>query len=149
MSAMKWNLTRWEPLKELKKLQEQLDEVFDLVPFKGGIQRELWAPEVDVSENDKNIVVEADIPGVKKENLVIKCEEDSLALKGKKEETKEIKGKNFHQIERSYGSFHRVVRLPHSVDSKKAKASYKEGVLKVIIPKKEQTKEKGTDIKVE
>jgi HSP20 family protein len=108
-----------------------------------------WAPSVDVAETDEEIVVTAELPGIKQEEVDISIADNVLTLKGEKKEEKEVKEKNYHRIERSYGSFQRSISLPTGVDAGKAKATYKDGILCVTVPKVEEAKPKQIKIDVE
>jgi HSP20 family protein len=108
-----------------------------------------WAPSVDVAETDDEVVVTAELPGVKQDEVDITIADDVLTLKGEKSEEKEIKKENYHRVERSYGSFQRSISLPTGVQADKAKATYKDGVLHINIPKAEEAKPKQIKIDVE
>lgn len=107
-----------------------------------------WAPCIDVAETGEEIVVTAELPGIKQEEVDITIADDTLTIKGKKKEEQEVRKENYHRIERSYGSFQRSISLPTSVQADKAKASYKDGVLYVTIPKVEEAKPKQIKIDV-
>ena len=109
----------------------------------------IGVPAVDVSETDTEVQVHAELPGVAPEEVTISAEEDALILKGEKKVEKESEEKHWHVVERSYGSFSRVVPLPAAVDSTKAKASYKDGVLEITLPKKPEKQARKVEIKVE
>ncbi len=101
-----------------------------------------WYPAVDIAENENEIVLTADVPGVKMDDIDIKVENGTLTISGKREFQKQEEKGGYHRIERSYGSFQRVFTLPDSVDTEKVEASYEDGVLKVVLPKKEVAKPK-------
>ena len=107
------------------------------------------APAVDVSETDNEVQVHVELPGVSPEEVTISAEEDTLIIKGEKKVERESEDKQWHVIERSYGTFSRVVPLPTPVDSAKAKASYKDGVLEIVLPKKPEKQARKVEIKVE
>ncbi|MGC4053336.1 MAG: Hsp20/alpha crystallin family protein [Paludibaculum sp.] len=107
-----------------------------------------WSPAVDIAENENELVLTADIPGVKLEEIDIKLEDGTLSLRGKREfEKKQEKG-GYHRIERSYGTFQRVFTLPETVDVEKVSAQFDSGVLKITLPKKEVAKPKSVKISV-
>ncbi len=150
------SIMRWRPGRELATIRDEMnrlfDEFFSGFPFperRRGLMEGEWAPIVDVAETDENIVVTAELPGVKQNDVEITVVNDVLTLKGEKKEEKEIKKENYHRIERSYGSFQRSITLPTGVQADKAKASYKDGVLTVTIPKVEEAKPKSIKINVE
>lgn len=101
---------------------------------------------VDVSEDDKNIYVKADLPGLKREEINISLDHDVLAIRGERKSETEKKDKNFHRIERSYGTFERRILLGSTVDESKIKAVYKDGVLDLTLPKTEVSKSKRIEI---
>ncbi|MGQ9608670.1 MAG: Hsp20/alpha crystallin family protein [bacterium] len=150
------SIMRWRPGRELATIRDEMnrlfDEFFSGFPFperRRGLMEGEWAPTVDVAETDENIVVTAELPGVKQNDVEITVVDDVLTLKGEKKEEKEIKKENYHRIERSYGSFQRSITLPTGVQADKAKATYKDGVLTVTIPKVEEAKPKSIKINVE
>ncbi|MDI6764892.1 MAG: Hsp20/alpha crystallin family protein [Thermodesulfobacteriota bacterium] len=107
-----------------------------------------WLPSLDVSETKNDLVVKAELPGMDPKDIDISLNEGILTIKGERKQEKEENEQNYHLIERSYGSFTRLVRLPREVKSEKISASYKNGVLKVTLPKSEEAK-KESKIKVE
>lgn len=147
------NITRWDPFRELQDMSQRLNQIFAR-PFDGlGSGRELltvaeWSPAVDVSETDNEYVVKAELPEVKKEDVKITMEDGVLTLTGERKQEKEEKGKRYHRIERSYGSFMRSFELPDNVDTSKAKAEFKDGMLTLSLPKSEKAKSKALEIKV-
>jgi len=132
-------IRRWEPLREF--IEKFFEEDFDFT-----ISPRL---ATDVYETDKDLVVEMQIPGFKKEDIKISFQDDYLKVEGKAEEEKEEKEKNYWRKEIRKGSFVRVIPLPRKVDPKKAKASFKDGVLKVSLPKIEEVKDAGEEIQIE
>ncbi len=148
------SIMRWRPRRDLLNIREEMNRLFDDF-FSGwperrrGLLEGEWAPSVDVAETDEDIVVTAELPGVKQDDVEISVVDDVLTIKGEKKEEKEVKEKNYHRIERSYGSFQRSLSLPVGVQSDKAKATYKDGVLKVTIPKSEEARPKQIKINVE
>ena len=106
------------------------------------------APAVDIYETDKEIVMKAELPEMQEKDIEIKVEDNILIVSGERKMEKEVKEEHYHRIERSYGSFHRSFTLPHTVDRENIKASYKDGVLKVVLPKKEEVKPKQIKIDV-
>jgi len=104
------------------------------------------SPSVDIFEEKGNMVVKAELPGISKEDLNVSITEDSLTISGEKKQEEKIEKKDYHRVERSYGSFSRNFRLPDNVDGSKAKASFKDGVLEIRIPKTKETKAKKIQI---
>ena len=146
MALMKYK--RDDPFRALEALHDEINKLFN---FSWGrfptLREEILAPSVDVWEDKDNIYVEADIPGFEQKDISLNLKGDTLIISAKKEETKEEKKKNYYRCERYQGSFYREVILPSNIDASKIKAGYKNGVLKVTLPKKEE--EKGKEIKIE
>ncbi len=144
-----FELTPWKPVRELSTLRKEMDRLWE--DFFGG-QRAIaeeasWLPAVDVSESKDAITVKAEIPGMEPKDIDISLSGDVLVIKGEKRQEKEEKEENYHRIERRYGSFSRSLRLPVEVDADKIEAKYEKGVLKVVLPKKEEVKPKQIEIK--
>jgi HSP20 family protein len=148
MALMKWRPE--DPWRALETLQDEINKLFDFsfgrIP---ALREETFSPSLDLWEDKDNIYVEADLPGMEQKDINLKVRGDSLVISAKKEETKEEKKKGYLRRERIQGSFYRELGLPASVDANKIKANYKNGVLKVVLPKKEEEKEKEIVIDVE
>ncbi len=112
------------------------------------LPRKAWAPAVDLQETDQAYILKADLPGMKKEDISVSVEEGVVTLRGERnqEETKEDSG--FHRVERRYGSFQRAFRIPGGVDAEKVAAHYRDGVLELTLPKRDEVKPKQIDVKV-
>ncbi|MFB0506415.1 MAG: Hsp20/alpha crystallin family protein [Thermodesulfobacteriota bacterium] len=145
-------LTPWRPFGELSSLRREMDRLWENFfgerPLTRMWERE-WAPSLDVSETRDNFVVKAEVPGIDAKDIDISLTGDVLTIKGEKRQEKEEKEEDYHLVERSYGSFSRSVRLPAEVESNKIKASYKNGILNITLPKSEKVKAKEVKIKVE
>ena len=145
-------IVKWKPMRDLLNIQEEMDRFVNDF-FQGTSGREMregmWSPAVDISENEDGIVVSAEVPGMKKEEISISIQNNVLILKGEKQKEEEKKEHNYHRIERAYGSFQRSFSLPATVDANKVKAAYKDGVLKIELPKKEEAKPKEISINVD
>lgn len=107
-----------------------------------------WVPTVDISESEGEYLIKAELPEVKKEDVKVTVEDGVLTIQGERRQEKEEKGKRFHRVERSYGSFVRSFTLPESVDDTAVKAEYKDGVLALHLPKTEKVKPKAIEVKV-
>jgi HSP20 family protein len=107
-----------------------------------------WVPSVDVSETDGEYQIKAEIPDVKKEDVKVTVEDGVLTIQGERKHEKEEKGKKYHRVERSYGSFIRSFTLPDLVDEEKVKAEFKDGVLNLQLPKPEKAKPKAIEVTV-
>jgi len=147
-------LTRWDPFKEMEELQNRFTRLFGLTPARpGNGGQELmtiteWAPSVDIVEDNKEWLVKADLPEVKKEDVKVTVENGVRTITGERQFEKEEKDKKYHRIERSYGNFLRSFTLPDGADGAKVNAEFKDGVLKVHLPKSETAKPKAVEVKV-
>jgi HSP20 family protein len=107
-----------------------------------------WSPLVDITEDDKEYLIKAELPDMKKEDVRLTVENEVLAISGERKFEKEEKGKKYHRVERAYGSFVRSFSLPEDADGSKVSADYKDGMLHVHLPKSEKAKPKAIEIKV-
>jgi HSP20 family protein len=134
-------------------MRREMDRLWDSFFERGARSRtegeREWYPSLDVAETKNDVVVKAEVPGMDPKDIDISLSNGVLTIKGQKKQEREEKEENYHLIERSYGSFTRSVQLPGEVQSDKISASYKNGVLKVTLPKSEETKKKEIKIKVE
>jgi len=128
---MPGTLTRWDPFAELGELRSRFDRMFD--EWLDGRER-AWTPAVDVVREDDHLVVRADLPGLKPEEVKIEVEDDILTISGDHEERKEEKDTDYVRRERRYGSFSRSMALPGGVDAKEITASTRDGVVEVTVP---------------
>jgi HSP20 family protein len=151
-SVMVWELTPWRPF-EFDKIRREMDRLWDSFLEGRSVRRaeddREWLPSVDVSETKNDLVIKAELPGLDPKDIDISMNNGYLTIKGEKKNEKEEKDENYHLIERSYGSFTRSVRLPREVQSDKITASFKNGILKITLPKSEEAKKKEIKIKVE
>jgi len=138
-------LTPWTGTTGLRKDMERLFERF-FEPVGDMPSLGAWEPRIDVAETKDALTVKAEIPGVKQEDIQLSFQDGVLTIKGEKQDEKEEKDQYFHRVERSYGSFMRSMRLPAPVDAGKVTASFKNGVLTVMLPK--TTEAKGTTIPI-
>jgi HSP20 family protein len=132
----------------LRELQREIDRLFDGF-FRGTRTEGAFYPAVDVYETKDSVVVEVEVPGMKKDDIKITIEDDVLRIHGEKKVEREEKDRNYYVVERSYGTFERTFRLPDYVDPEKIKAKFDKGVLTITIPKKEEEKKKVIDVKIE
>lgn len=144
-------VVKWNPWSTLPTLQDRINRLFDEV-FPASESREDvglfdWRPVVDTYEKDDAVVIKAELPGVKKEDITIDVRDNVLILKGERTHDKDIEEKNYHRRERFYGRFQRSFSLPEAVDPEKIEASYKDGILEVKLPKLETKKAKKIEIK--
>ena len=147
-------ITRWDPFRELEEMQNRLSTLVGRAPVrKNGEKKEAmtvaeWAPLVDITEDDKEYLIKAELPEVKKEDIKLTAHNDVLTITGERKYEKEEKGKKYHRVERAYGSFERSFTLPEDADAGKIAAEFKDGVLKVHLPKSEKAKPKSIEVKV-
>ena len=145
-------LVRWDPFRELESMSDRLNRVFARPTLSTSGREALtvadWMPTVDISETDSEYLIKAELPEVKKEDVKVTVENGVLTLQGERRQEKEEKGKKYHRVERSYGSFVRSFTLPESVDESAVKAEYKDGMLNLHLPKAEKVKPKSIDVKV-
>ena len=141
-------IVRWDPFSDMIQFRDEVGRWFDALDKKSQEQKTaVWAPDVDIKETDKEIRIKADLPGMKKEDIDISVDEDQLVIKGERIE-EEKKDKDYVRIERSYGSFYRSFNIGVPVRSDQIKASYKEGVLELVLPKAEAKKPKKIEIEL-
>jgi HSP20 family protein len=145
-------LMRWDPFRELEEVSERLNRMFARPATRTNGKETMtvadWAPTVDISETDGEYQIKAEIPDVKKEDVKVTVEDGVLTIQGERKQEKEEKGKRYHRIERSYGSFVRSFSLPDVIDEEKVKAEFKDGVLSLHLPKSEKAKPKAIEVKV-
>ena len=144
-------IVRWDPWREIEDMFDRYTRAVGQ-PRTGSqdvVATGDWAPRVDISETDKEFVIKAEIPEVKKEDVKVTVDNGVMTIHGERKQEKEEKGKKFHRVERCYGSFTRSFTLPDNVDETKIKASFKDGMLNLQIQKTEGAKPKAIEIKVE
>lgn len=134
------NLTRWDPFQDMMTLREAMNQLFEESFVRPEMARGGFVPALDLSETEEAYIVEATVPGLKSEDLEVTVENNLLTIKGEiKHESEETK-RNYHRIERRYGSFQRQINLPRMVKADAIKASLEHGVLRLEIPKAEEVK---------
>jgi HSP20 family protein len=144
-------LIPWRPWRELDVVRREMDHLWDRFTGEKPIEwlKGEWVPSLDVSETKDRVVVRAEAPGLDPKEIDISLSGGVLTLKGEKKKEREEKDENYHLVERSYGSFSRSVRLPAEVQEDTVKASYKDGILTIALPKTERAKERAIKIAVE
>jgi HSP20 family protein len=144
------NVVKYDPFRELRGLQDEMTRLFTgVVP--PSLNREemlngAWVPNVDIYENKDNLVLEAELPGMNREDFELSIENNVITLKGERKFEKKAEGDNYHRIERSYGAFTRSFTLPQTVSADGAKAEFNNGVLHVRLPKREETKARKIEV---
>jgi HSP20 family protein len=144
-------ITRWEPFRGISSLQEQVNRLFDEKLFRGRAEDSsltTWAPAVDIYETENELVVKADLPDVDEKDLDVRIEDNTLTIRGERKFEKSVSEDNFLRVERAYGVFSRSFSLPNTVNAEAIKAEYRNGVLNVHIPKREESKPKQIKVNV-
>ena len=134
---------------ELRKMNRLMDRWFQMGPtYDGSLASTDWVPRVDIAEDDKAYMIEAELPEVKKNDVKIHIEDGVLTISGERRQEKEIKNRKYHRTERSYGSFLRTFTLPGNVDETKIRSKFADGMLEVVLPKTGEMKRLGKDIPI-
>lgn len=145
-------ITKYDPFRELRSLQDEMNRLFTGAFPKAGMQEELlrgaWAPNVDIYENKEQLVIQAELPGMRTGDVEVSIENNVLTLRGERKFEKRDEGDNFHRIERAYGSFSRSFTLPQTVTAEGADANFTDGILTISLQKREETKARKIEIKV-
>jgi HSP20 family protein len=145
-------IVRFEPFRDLLTSQREyvrlLKEAFSPMSGETEVSTRSWAPPVDIYETEDAIVLKAELPGIDPKDVEVRVEDNTLYLKGERNYEKEVNEQNYHRIERSYGSFARSFSLPNSISAEKVKAEYKDGLLTLTMPKREEAKPKTIKIDV-
>lgn len=146
------SIIRWDPFDDLASLRESMDKLFeDFFTRRPGPRLPtvaVWQPAVEVFDADHDIVVRAELPGIDPQDVEITVTEDVLTIKGQAKQMEEEKGKNYYRRELRYGAFSRSLALPGGVQGDQAKASYRNGILEIRVPKSEKAKPKTVKVDV-
>lgn len=142
------SLTRWDPFRDLIALEDRMNRLLGgpASPLTASDALGSWVPPVDIFEDNDRVVLRAEIPGVGKEDIDIKVENGTITLRGEKKQEKEIGEGSAYRVERFYGSFSRSFVLPTSIDAAAIKATYRDGILELILPKAETSKPRKISI---
>ncbi|MBA3248372.1 MAG: Hsp20/alpha crystallin family protein [Pyrinomonadaceae bacterium] len=147
------SIVRYDPFRDLRSLQDEVNRLFSTnlsrVFGDEGISRGAWTPSVDIFENKDQIVLEAELPGMNREDFELTIENNVLTLRGERRFEKRDEQDNYHRVERAYGTFTRSFTLPQTVSPENATAEYKNGVLRVTLSKREEVKARRIEIKSE
>jgi len=145
-------ITRFDPFRDLAVLQDRMNRLFnDSYGNRSEdhmLNRGTWTPAVDIYEVDGALVLKAELPEMKREDIDVNIENNTLTIRGERKLDGEIKQENFHRVERAYGSFVRTFALPATVDTGKIGAEYKNGVLTIKLPFREEAKPRSIDVAV-
>lgn len=144
------NIVRHDPFRELRSLQDEMTRLFTgSNPLSGGREDMLngeWIPKVDIFENSESLVLEAELPGMTRDDFELSFENNVITLSGQRKFQKKSEGDNYHRLERAYGTFTRSFTLPQTVTAEGARAEFNNGVLLVTLPKREETKARKIEI---
>ncbi len=143
-------IIRWDPFRDLITLREKMNRLFEDAVTSRGEDKDLissaWTPAVDIYENENELVLTAEVPGLEEKDVEIRIEDNTLSIKGERKFEKETKEENYHRIERSYGAFFRSFTLPNSIDQDKIQAEHENGILKITMPKRTELKPRKVKI---
>ncbi len=144
------SIIKYDPFRELKSLQDEMNRIFHS-NFPAQFTHEDmasggWSPSVDIFESEGEIVFEAELPGMKREDFEVSIENNVITLKGERRFEKKDEADNYHRVERAYGAFTRSFSLPRSVSADNTTADFRNGVLRVSLPKKEEAKARKIEI---
>ena len=146
------SINRYDPFRDLRTLQQEVNRLFTgNLPRSfddEGIARGAWSPSVDIYENKDHIVLEAELPGMSREDFDLSVENNVITLRGERHFEKKEDTDNYHRVERAYGSFVRSFSLPEDADENKVSADFKDGVLQVHLPKSEKARPKNIEVKI-
>jgi HSP20 family protein len=145
-------ITRWDPFREFSTLQDRMNRLFRESYGPEGHEESLtttsFAPPVDVYEDEHNVTLKIEVPGIDEKDIDVRIENNVLTVHGERKFEKEEKEENYRRVERQYGSFTRTFTLPTTVDAEKVEANYDKGVLKIALPKKAEAKPKQIKVNV-
>jgi HSP20 family protein len=143
-------VTRGKPLKDLMTLQKRMNRLFEETFSQGSRDVEAggWYPAVDIMEKGDEIIIKLEIPEVAQQSIDIQIEGNAITIKGERQLERGTKREHYHRLERPYGRFSRSFSLPPTIDHEKVTASHKDGILRVVLPKKEEMKPKQINVEV-
>ena len=146
-------IVRWDPARELVAMQDRLNRYFEDFgrrPEDDVMTRGDWMPAVDIFQSDASeVVLKAELPGLKREDIDVQVENNTLTIKGQRRQDSEVKKEHYHRVERCYGAFSRSFSLPNTIDSTKVRAEYHDGVLTVTLPMREESKPRQIQVAVQ
>jgi len=147
-------IVRWDPFRNMTTLQDRINRVFDEAAnrskdYDDEVSKCDWRPIVDIYDSEKAIIINAELPGVTKDNITLDVKENILTIKGERKSDEEVKKENYYRMERCYGTFERSFTLPSTADPAKITANFKDGILRITIPKPEEKRPKQISINVD
>ena len=141
-------LTRWDPFRDLQRMQDEMGRIFDDRLVARGGESVGWTPNVDIYEDEEGVLLRFELAGVEAKDVDVRFENGVLTLRGERKLEREDKREGYHRVELSYGTFTRSFSLPGTIDAEKIRAESKNGVLSVHLPKKPEAKPKSIQVKV-
>jgi HSP20 family protein len=145
-------MVRFDPFRELASMQDRINRIFGDVYRRGDddiMLRGDWVPPVDIYENEAGeVVIKAELPGLSKEDIDLRVENNTLTIRGERRREQSVKDEQYHRVERAYGAFSRSFSLPATVDAGRVSADYRDGLLSVVLPVKEEAKPRQIQVKV-
>jgi HSP20 family protein len=148
---MRMAITRFDPFRDLAHMQDRINRIFGEASRGDDdvLSRGDWLPPVDIFENDQHeIVLKAELPGIPREDIDIRVENNLLTVRGERKREQETKQESYHRVERVYGAFSRSFTLPSTVNTEKVSAEFRDGVLTVVLPAREEAKPRQIQVKV-
>jgi HSP20 family protein len=147
MEVTSMNVMKYDPFREIRTLQNEMNRLFSgATSGQDEVGYGQWLPKVDIFENKDTLVLEAELPGLRRDDFELSFENNTLTLKGERKFEKRSEGDNYHRVERSYGAFTRSFALPSTVTVDGAKAEFNNGVLSIALPKREETKARKIEV---
>ncbi len=142
------NVVKYDPFRELRSLQDEMNRIFSGVApaSREDMLNGAWSPKVDIFENKDSLVLEAELPGMDRDDFELSFENNVLTLKGERRFEKKTENDNYHRVERSYGAFTRSFTLPQTVTVEGVKAEFNNGILHLSLPKREETKARKIEV---
>ena len=146
-------ITRWDPFQELNLLHDRMNRLFQdsfgpATSREEGMTTASFVPPVDIYEDEHNITLKLEVPGIEQKDIDVRLENNTLTVRGERKFEKEEKEENFHRVERRYGTFYRAFTLPNTVDAENVQADYDNGVLKIKLAKKAEAKPKQIKVNI-
>ena len=146
-------VVKWDPFRDLLSIQDRMNKLFEQTLSRSraeeGIAPSTWTPAVDIYETPEAIVLQADLPGLRREDIDIQIQDDTLTLRGERRFAKDVHEENYLRIERAYGAFHRSFTLPATIQQEKIRAVFRDGILELTLPKAEEAKPRRIEVKAE
>lgn len=141
-------MNRWEPFRDIARLQDEMSRLFDSRLSYNGTESVGWTPAVDIYEDEEGVTLRAELAGVEPKDVDVRFENGVLTLRGERKLEQEDKRENYHRVERSYGTFTRSFALPGTVDAERIRAESRNGILTIVVPKRSEAKPRAIQVKV-